>query len=173
MLITEYYPQFFTATILEWKHLLKNDKYKDIIIESLRFLVDEKRILVYAFVIMPNHIHTIWQIQGGHELENVQRDFLKFTAQSIKYDLKENNRELLTEFDVDAKDRRYQFWERNPLSVDIYSREVFLEKLNYIHRNPVQEKWKLCRHPEDYRYSTARFYHRGIDDWGFVTHIAD
>ena len=42
MLITEYYPQFFTATILEWKHLLVEDKYKDIIIESLRFLVKEK-----------------------------------------------------------------------------------------------------------------------------------
>ena len=33
----DYYPQFFTATILEWKHLLKADIYKDIIIESLPF----------------------------------------------------------------------------------------------------------------------------------------
>jgi REP-associated tyrosine transposase len=173
MLITEYYPQFFTATILEWKHLLTNDKYKDIILNSLRFLVNEKRILVYAFVIMPNHMHTIWQIQGGHEREDVQRDFLKFTAQNMKYDLKENDRDLLREFEVDAKDRQYQFWERNPLSVDIYSREVFLEKLNYIHGNPVQGKWNLCRYPEDYKYSTAKFYHAGIDDWGFVTHFAD
>lgn len=30
--------QFFTAPILEWKRLLKPDKYKDIIIESLRYL---------------------------------------------------------------------------------------------------------------------------------------
>ncbi len=29
--------QFFTATILEWKHLLKPDKYKDTIVESLSF----------------------------------------------------------------------------------------------------------------------------------------
>ena len=34
-----YYPQFFTATILEWKHLLADDKHKDIIINSLKFLV--------------------------------------------------------------------------------------------------------------------------------------
>jgi hypothetical protein len=32
------WPQFFTATIQEWKHLLKEDKYKNIIIDSLRFL---------------------------------------------------------------------------------------------------------------------------------------
>jgi REP element-mobilizing transposase RayT len=52
-----FWPQFYTATILEWKPLLKQDKYKDVIIESLRFLVNEKRIKLYAFVIMSNHIH--------------------------------------------------------------------------------------------------------------------
>jgi hypothetical protein len=40
--ITEY-PQYFTATNLEWKRLLKPDKYKDIIISSMRFLVNDKR----------------------------------------------------------------------------------------------------------------------------------
>lgn len=35
--ITEY-PQFFTATNLEWKRLLKPDKYKDIVVNSMRFL---------------------------------------------------------------------------------------------------------------------------------------
>lgn len=54
-----YWPQFFTATILEWKPLLKQDKYKDVIIESLRFLVNDKRIKLFAFVIMSNHIHLI------------------------------------------------------------------------------------------------------------------
>ena len=173
MLLTEYYPQFFTATVLEWKHLLKEDKYKDIIIESLRFLVTEKRVIIYAFVIMPNHLHLIWQIQGGYKREDVQRDFLKFTAQKIKYDLKENNVELLKKFEVNAKDRQYQFWERNPLSIDIYSQKVFMEKLNYIHHNPVQEKWNLCKYAEDYEYSTAMFYKYGKDNWGFLTHIVD
>ncbi len=173
MLITEYYPQFFTATILEWKHLLNETKYKDIIVESLRFLVKEKRVIVYSFVIMPSHIHIIWQIQGGHKRENVQRDFLKFTAQKIKYDLKDNDRDLLRQFEVNAKDRQYQLWERNPLSIDIYSRNVFIEKLNYIHHNPVQGKWNLFRYPEDYKYSTAKFYETGKDNWGFLTHIAD
>ena len=35
----QYHPQYFTATILDWKHLLKSDKYKDVIMESLQFLV--------------------------------------------------------------------------------------------------------------------------------------
>ena len=55
----DYHPQFFTATILEWKHLLTEDAYKDIIMKSLLFLENEGSIVVYAFVIMPNHIHLI------------------------------------------------------------------------------------------------------------------
>ena len=56
-----YHLQFFTATIFEWKHLLADDKYKNIIIESLLFLKSEKSVVIYyGFVIMPNHIHIIF-----------------------------------------------------------------------------------------------------------------
>ena len=113
MQLTLYHPQFFTATILEWKPLLKEDKYKDIIIDSLRFLVKEKRVIVYAFVIMSNHLHLVWQIQAGHTRENVQRDFLKFTGQMLKYELQKNNPVLLQSYSVLAKDRQYQFWKRH------------------------------------------------------------
>ena len=39
-----YWPEFYTATIYEWKQLLLQDKYKEIIIDSLKFLVTNKRI---------------------------------------------------------------------------------------------------------------------------------
>ena len=78
------YPQFFTATILEWNCLLAKDAYKDIIISSLKFLVDNSRVIIYGFVIMPNHIHLIWQIQDKHQKASVQQSFLKYTAQQIK-----------------------------------------------------------------------------------------
>lgn len=48
-----HYPQFFTATILEWKHLLAEDSKKEIIVESLNFLVNDGRVRVFAFVLMP------------------------------------------------------------------------------------------------------------------------
>ena len=44
-----YHPQFFTATIFEWKHLLKADEHKDIIIQSLQFLKKEGSIVIYSF----------------------------------------------------------------------------------------------------------------------------
>ena len=57
----EYFPQFFTATILNFEHLLAKDEYKGIFVDSLRFLVNENRIKLFAFVLMSNHIHLIWQ----------------------------------------------------------------------------------------------------------------
>jgi hypothetical protein len=44
-----YYPQLFTATILEWKQLLVLDSIKQIIISSLLFLAKERRVKIYGF----------------------------------------------------------------------------------------------------------------------------
>jgi len=169
-LITEW-PQFFTATNLEWKKLLASDKYKELIVDSLRFLVKDKRIKLFAFVIMPNHIHLIWQMETGVDPVAVQRDFLKYTAQKIKADLRVFHPSDLPLFKVNAKDRKYQFWERNPLSIELRSRKVFLQKLEYIHWNPVRAGF--CDLPEQYAYSSAAFYETGFDTRGFLTHYGD
>jgi putative transposase len=169
MQFSQYHAQFFTATIFKWNHLLKEEKYKHIIIDSLRFLVKEKRVIVYAFVIMNNHIHLVWQVQAGHKKENVQRDFLKYTGQMIKYDLEKNNLPLLASFLVKAKDRQYQFWKRNALSIDLFTQDIMQQKINYIHQNPV--KAGLCKFAEMYKYSSCKFYETGIDDFGFLEHI--
>lgn len=165
---TEYHPQFFTATILEWKHLLANDDYKKIILNSLQFLVKEKRVVVNGFVIMSNHIHLIWQAMNGFTPNQIQHSLLSFTANQITLDLQLNNPELLLELKVTAKDRQYQVWERNSLSVDLYTEEVYLQKLNYIHNNPVTAG--LCTMPDNYKYSSASFYETLVDDFGFLTH---
>ncbi len=81
------YPQFLAATILQGKHLLANDTFKDIIISSFQFLVNDDRVIIYAFIIMPNHIHIDWQIKDKHEKATVQQSFLKYTAQQIKLPL--------------------------------------------------------------------------------------
>lgn len=169
-IVTEW-PQYFTATNLEWKKLLQPDKYKDIIIDSLRFLVSENRITLYAFVIMANHLHLIWRMCAGIDPDAVQRDFLKYTAQKIKADLRKYHPDILENFRVDAKDRKYQFWERNPLSVELRTHAVFLQKLEYIHCNPV--KAGLCVLPEEYKYSSAGLYKTGRDEWGFLSHYRD
>ena len=58
---TVYAAQYFTATIYLWQAVLADDNHKDIIIDSLQYLVNDKRIELNAFVVMSNHIHLIWQ----------------------------------------------------------------------------------------------------------------
>ena len=99
--------QFYTATILQWKPLLSQDKYKKQIIESLQYLVANKRITLYAFVIMSNHVHLIWQALPGNTPQKVQASFMKFTAQQIKFGLLKNHPLVLEKFKVDTADREY------------------------------------------------------------------
>jgi REP element-mobilizing transposase RayT len=89
------YPSFFTATCKDWLPLLQDSGCKDIFKISLNFLVKKDRVQVLDFVIMINHIHIIWQMLGDHKPYAVQRDFLKYTAQQIKFHLQINEPQLL------------------------------------------------------------------------------
>jgi len=131
--------------------------------------VSDKRITLNAFVIMSNHIHLIWQPLGDYTPEKIQHSLMSFTAHQFKIDLIENHKLVLEHFKVNSKDRQYQFWERNSLGIDLVNENMFIQKLNYIHQNPVLKG--LCILPEEYYYSSAKFYELGIDDFGMLTHF--
>jgi REP element-mobilizing transposase RayT len=168
MVSSNFLPDYYTATILEWKPLLQPAKYKELIINSFRFLVHEKRAKVYGFVIMSNHIHVIWQALGEHTPKELQLSFMKYTAQMILKDMRNNHTAVLEKFLVNGQDRKYQVWERRPLSVSLWNQKVFKQKLDYIHNNPVSAG--LCTFPSDYEYSSASFYLKQDNRWEFLSH---
>ncbi|MCW3075655.1 MAG: hypothetical protein JWO32_264 [Bacteroidetes bacterium] len=162
---------FSTYTNLNWISILNDEEFKDIIIRSLQFLVTEKRIVLYAFVIMPNHMHLLWLIREDYILKNVQRDFLKYTAQQIRFKLIETQNSLIDSLTVNAKDRKLQIWERNGLSFQLINKETIFQKFKYIHMNPIKEKWSLASSPEEYFYSSASYYKTEVDNFKMLTHI--
>jgi REP element-mobilizing transposase RayT len=167
-------PYFFTASILKWQKLLKQDKYKQIIIDSLQFLVKKGKIRVYGFVIMPNHIHLIWELKENNGREKPSQSFLKFTAHEFRKDLLKNHPQVIPYFEINNQsDRELQFWQTDSLAICLNSREICEQKLDYIHLNPLQEHWNLAQYPEDYIWSSAKFYETGADDFGFLTHYMD
>jgi putative transposase len=95
---------------------------------------------------------------------------MKYTAQQLKRHLIANDKELLESFKVNKYDRDYQIWKREPLSIELITPSVFNQKLEYIHSNPVRAE--LCINPEEYYYSSAKFYYDGIDDLGMLTHVS-
>ena len=160
---------FWTATIHKWYTLLEDDKMKNIIIDYLKILSDEKKITMYGFVIMPNHLHYLWQqnILNGKELP--KGSFMKYTAHKFRKHLEEENKLHL--YKVDSGNKEHEIWQRDSLGVGIYSREVAKQKLDYIHGNPVRGKWSLSKDNISYYYSSAKFYETGVDDFGFLNNV--
>ena len=101
---------------------------KQVIVDSLKTLSDKKLITVYAFVIMPTHIHLIWQAQFEFTPSAIQSSFMKYTAGRFKKKLKLEFPEQLESYKVNRYDREYQFWKRDPLGIDLFTPDVFWQK---------------------------------------------
>ena len=162
---------FYTETIEGFKHLLHDDEMKLIITNSLRYLVQQNLVTVYAFVIMPNHIHMIWRYDDQNPKESSAGSFAKYTAHEFKKLLSVKDPLLLRQFASVKRDRSYQFWKRDPLAIPLSSPEALKQRLDYIHANPIKEKWSLCNLPEEYRWSSAGFYYNGISEFDFLTNV--
>ena len=74
----------------------------------------------------------------------------------------------LKEYEVNSVDRKYNFWQRDSLNIELFISSVFNQKLNYIHFNPV--KAGLCEFPEEYYFFSALFYEKGVDHFVFIKH---
>jgi putative transposase len=141
---------FWTATIKDWNHLLRKEQYKTIIIQQLKWLKERNKINIYSYVIMPNHIHIIWEMLEKNGKEMPHASFNKWTSSQFLYNLRNQQPEVLLMFKESTKERNYRFWRRDPLAILMDSREKVEQKLDYIHRNPLQDKWNLAKFPEEY-----------------------
>lgn len=75
----------------------------------MEYLSNAGKIDVFAFVIMPNHIHLIWRINENNGKETAQGSFLKYTAREFKKMLKKEGDDKLTNYAVNAANKKYEF----------------------------------------------------------------
>ena len=153
---------FITTSAVRHAHIFRSDVIKRILVDSL----NTGRILgqyeLYAFVIMPNHVHLVLRCLGKYTPMDVVREFKKATANLIlRYFECEGNEGALA-FCAKAvgqsKRRRYAVWEAEYQAKNVFSVWFLEQKLNYIHNNPLQPHWRLAERPELYPWSSARFY---------------
>ena len=161
---------FWTATINGWKHLLADDNKKEIIRQSLIHLSERGLIDVYGYVMMPNHVHAIWKMNKLNGKEMPSGSLLKFTAHKFKKTLSEKE---LTEFRVVAGNKTHEFWQRDSMAIELFTPEVAWQKLDYIHNNPLAEKWSLVKDPCEYTFSSAGFYLDQASNQGFLHHLGN
>ena len=89
LLMNEVY--FWTDTIKQWNRLLEEDAYKNIIIDCWRNLITRNKIQVYGFVIMPNHIHVVWEMIDKIGKEMPYASFNKFTSHQFLERIRSTN----------------------------------------------------------------------------------
>jgi REP element-mobilizing transposase RayT len=121
-----------------------------------------KQYELFAFVIMPNHIHYIARCLNDYSPGDIVREFKKATANLIlrQYEAEENQ-EVLAFFASTVKlgqNQEHAVWDDEYQPKNIFSPDFLRQKLDYIHHNPLQPHWRLVERPEQYLWSSARFY---------------
>ncbi len=156
---------FMTMTVVDWIDVFTRLNHKLLLIDSLRYCQEKMGLNIFAWCLMPSHLHMIANTKPEFELANVIRDFKKFTSKNIVKQIiseSESRREwMLERFYLNGKDNRkiknYKFWQDGNHAIEVYSEHVTWQKINYIHQNPVVEKI-VCKE-EDYLFSSARNYY--------------
>jgi REP element-mobilizing transposase RayT len=157
-------PYFVTITVVDWIDVFIRKNHKIALIDALKFCQKNKGLEIFAWCLMPSHLHLIVRAEQGFQLSDIIRDFKRHTSKTLVQQIKaepESRREWMLESFKKAalqhtKSGEYKFWQDGYHPVELYSAEFTRQKLNYIHNNPVEEL--LVQYPWDYIFSSARNY---------------
>jgi REP element-mobilizing transposase RayT len=155
---------FLTMTTVGWIDLFRRPNHKLLLINALKYCQQFKGLELYAYCIMTSHVHLIARATGHYSLSAILRDFKKFTSKRLIEQIKnepESRREWMLELFGEAaqkikRNKNYKVWQDGNQPKEIFSNEFFWQKLDYIHRNPLEELF--VKNPEDYLFSSARNY---------------
>jgi len=161
---------YLTFQIIDWVDIFTRQLYRDIVIESFRYCRNNKGMRLWAYVIMSNHVHVIMSAESGN-LSDLIRDFKRHTASHIlrSIDRKTESRRdwMLKRFEFAAmrhkRNSQYQFWTQENHAIELESHNFTMQKLAYIHENPVRAG--LVDHADDWLYSSQRNY---VDKGGLL-----
>lgn len=147
---------FITSTIVEWLPVFTNEVYFQILIDSMKYCIQNKAFKLFAYVILENHFHCI---ASALHLSETISSMKKFTALKILEQLEKDGKYwLLNQFSFYNKryktKSRHQVWQEGIHPVLISSMDMLRQKVEYIHHNPVRRGYVDL--PEHWRYSSAR-----------------
>jgi REP element-mobilizing transposase RayT len=158
-------PYFVTFAVEGWVDVFTREEYRQVIIDSLKHCQKEKGLVLFAWCLMTNHIHLVIGRKGVTKMEDIVRDFKKFTSvklcRLIESNVHESRREWMLRIfrsaaEDSSKHERYKFWQSEYHPIELDGNAMIDQKLEYIHDNPVEAGFVDV--PENYLYSSARDY---------------
>ena len=159
---------FVTFSVVKWIDVFTRSDYKDLVVDSLEFCQKEKGLEIYSWCIMTNHLHLIIGRCGSAKIEEIVRDFKKYSSVAlikaiINNPLESRKNWLLWIFSKLAKKskkhQKYCFWKNEYHPIELIDSEIMQQKLDYIHFNPVAAGF--VNEPEHWKYSSAIDYAGG------------
>ncbi len=159
---------YITSTVVGWIDVFTRNEYRAILLDSFKYCQENKGLELFAWVLMTNHFHIIARAKEGYKLQDTMRDLKKITSRRIVEAIKINNTEsrkkwMLYLFENFGKfnpnNQIYQFWRQDNHPIELWSNDVIIQKLNYIHDNPV--KAGFVSDASAYLYSSVIDYEGG------------
>jgi putative transposase len=155
--------RFLTFSCFNRIPLFNNDAIKDLFVKELERTRPLFEFKLYAWVIMPEHVHLLLKPKlPEFPVKDVLAELKgQFSGRVLRRWRKLKAPILKRIVDSDGKQR---FWlpggghDRN-----IYTADELEEKINYVHHNPV--KRGLVKYATDWRWGSARWYAGIRDDW--------
>jgi len=153
---------FVTSTIVEWIPIFTSENYFKILADVVTFSQNEKSLKVFAYVIMDNHFHMVLQHDN---LTNIMKSIKSYTAKKILEQLETDRKNWvlnqLKYYKLKHKiESKFQVWQESFHPEQILTEKMLMQKINYIHYNPVKRGYVIK--PEDWKYSSASYYLTGV-----------
>ncbi len=159
---------FVTFAVVQWIDVFTRVEYNDLLIANLKHCQEKKGLEIYGWCIMTNHIHLIVGQAGGIKIQDILRDFKKYTAVQLVKAIASSSQESRKEWllwmfrklaERSNKHKKYCFWQNQYHPIELSSNLLMQQKLDYIHENPVKAGFVV--EPQHYRYSSAIDYAGG------------
>ena len=112
---------------------------------------------LHAFVIMSHHIHFLVTPQPNETISNLMRNVKRRSANLLSPCLNDFERSQL---DAQCGLNQHEFWKEGFRGNPMLTSNVFQQKANYIHQNPVRAG--LTEQAELYPWNSAMMYIRGF-----------
>ena len=141
---------FITTSTYNHKEIFSDTVTKQILLDHFDCLRRNSNFFLYSFVLMPTHIHFISKFENPLSLGDFMRNFKSLSANRI--------RRFLRATQSNGFDQRGKVWEDDYNAKEIFTHPFLLQKFEYIHQNPCKSPWILVENPENYPWSSARFY---------------
>ncbi|PYX48209.1 MAG: transposase [Acidobacteria bacterium] len=149
---------FVTFCCYHRRRLLDTDESCRIFESALERVRRSYRLYVYGYVVMPEHVHLLLSEPNCPTQAKVG---LEWATRPQQYTLADALKSLKQGVSRRLLGNAEHFWQKRYYDFNIRNYPQFVEKLRYIHRNPV--KRGLCERPEDWEWSSFQHYSSGCE----------